>query len=156
MPENNLGQEAQATNVPFTEATTFSAIRPVHTVRRMRQLTVYEEEIDDVALLNNLASWFFSAASGCFLFSVGLVITWLMQGTLSEKGTGLLQFGAPAGAIFAIGFAIAGVWAARTKASRIRDIKAEAVEIPQTPQRLMPVQASTPPSTSGMVDSQPQ
>lgn len=116
-----------------------SAINPVYTVRPVKQVVVYETELDHIGMLNTLASSLFSAASAFFLFAVGLVTSWLIQGKLTDKGAALLQFGAPVGALLGIALLVLGVWTSKTRNSTVQDLKNSAVEV--TPQRLGTQQA---------------
>ena len=43
-----------------------------------------------------------------------------------------MQFGVPAGVVIGIGFSLAGVWAWRSKRSRLEEIKSQAVDIDQS------------------------
>jgi hypothetical protein len=124
-----------------------SRIVPGHTVRKMRELLIYEQELDHVGLLNSLASGFFSAASGCFLFVIGLVTNAVMQDKLSEKGVALLQFGIPLGIVLGVGFTMAGGWSWVTKRTMISELKKQAIGIDQ------PIQSPMPPAARGVIPS---
>lgn len=110
----------------------------------MRELLIYERELDEVGLLNTLATGFISAASASFLFAVGLVTNWLMQGTIDAKGTALLQFGGIAGTVLALGFLGAGIWLWRKRGSRISEIKTQAINVEQVAQPVPPSSQSAP------------
>ena len=126
-----------------------SRIVALPTVRRMRELLVYERELEEVGRLNILTSAFFSAASGCFLFAVGLVVNWLMEGKIDAKGTALLQFGGIAGTLFAIGFTGAGYWAWKTRGTLLDEMKKGAIDVSQSAQPPMPA-APQDPTPSGL------
>lgn len=109
----------------------FSSLPHTHTVRQMKEFVLTEAELDDISLLNTLASGFFAAASGAFLFAVGLYTSAIMQGTLSEKATALLQFGGVTGLILAVACVGVGSWAWCKRRSRLTEIKRQAVAIDQ-------------------------
>lgn len=121
----------------------------------MKELTVYADELDQVGLLNTLAVVFFSAASGCFLFVLGVGTDALMQETLSDKAVGLLLFAIPAGIVLGLGFLGGGVWASVNKKSKIDDMKAQAIEIDQPfPPSIPSERQTSSPSTLDTEDSQ--
>lgn len=133
-----------------------SRIEHAHTVRKMRELLIYEQELDHVGLLNSLASGFFSAASGCILFVIGLVTNAAMQDKLSEKGVALLQFGIPLGIVLGFAFTGAGLWAWATKRTKLSELKKQAIDIDQTVQSPMPPAAqSAIPSISDTSERRP-
>ena len=127
--------------IPLAPVQLGSRIDHAPTVRKIRVLLIYEQELDQVGLLNSLASWLFSAASGCFLFVGGLRTNAAMQDKLSQKGVALLQFGVPARVVIGIGFSLAGVWAWRSKRSRLEEIKSQAVDIDQSASIALPREA---------------
>ncbi len=97
----------------------------------MKEFVLTEAELDDISLLNTLASGFFSAASGAFLFAVGLYTSAVMQDNLSEGANALLQFGGWVGLILTVICASAGIWAWHKRRSRLTEIKRQAVTIDQ-------------------------
>lgn len=109
----------------------YSELQFRHTVREMRQFVVTEAELDQISLLNTLTSAFFSMASGSFLFAIGLWTSATMQGTISEKGTVLLQFGGIAGAVLALLFAVIGSLAWWKRKSIVDKLKRQAHDIDQ-------------------------
>ncbi len=117
----------------------------------MREFVVNEAELYQISLLHTLASGFFSAASASALFAIGLVTSAIIQGSLTEKGTVLLQLGVPFGGILTLAFAGAGWWATHKRSSILKDIKEGAVEIQQIPQPQISV---TNPSVSHKEGSQ--
>ena len=124
------------------------------TVRKLKEILVYEPELDHVSLLNSLTAFFSSAASASLAFIVGLATTAAMQDPLSEKAKGMLWIGIPGGIILTAGFTVAAVWALCTKGSETNKLKQGAVDIPQAypapviPQSDPDVKGSTTGSTS--------
>ena len=110
-----------------------SRIEHGHTVRRMRELVIYEKELDDVGLLNTLSWTCFSAASGCFLFAIGLITSAVIQGfgSLPVEAIVLLKLGIPIGLVLSAGFAFAGYFLARRKHSTLSAMKQQAEDIEQ-------------------------
>jgi len=99
----------------------------------MRELIVYEKELDDISLLNSLSAWCFTAASGSIFFVIGLIVDALMQSPISDMGKGAIWIAVPIGAVLGIGFIASGTWAWLKKRSNIEEIKSQAVEIEQQP-----------------------
>ncbi len=106
-----------------------SSIQPVYTVRHMRQLNIFEEELDHVSLLNSLSAWCFSAASGSALFAIGLLTNAAMQENVSQRAWGVLFVGVPIGVLGSVGFLLAACRALKTKGSRVGDMKLKAVNV---------------------------
>lgn len=121
----------------------------------MRQYVVTEAELNDISLLNTVVNWCFSAATGSLLFAVGLVVNACFQGTLTEKGIALLYFGAPAGGILALFFAIMGVLALQKKRSVLGELKRQSLDIDQTSLVTSPNLTQPTPSTPDKGGSQP-
>ena len=97
----------------------------------MKEYVLAEAELDQISLLNTLASAFFSAASAAGLFAVGLYATATIQGNLSEGASVFVQFGEIVGGIFAGVFALVGLWALRKKKSKVSEIRSQSVVIDQ-------------------------
>ncbi len=97
----------------------------------MRELLVYDHELEDVGMLSTLATGFFSAASGCLFFVIGLITTALMQDKLGDKAIATLQLGIPVGIILMLAFTSAGIWAKKNRSSRVETMKQQAIDIEQ-------------------------
>lgn len=110
----------------------FSSLQPRHTSRQMRQYVLDEAELDSISLLNTAASWCFSAASGVFLFGVGVVVSVIIDGSLTEKGEVMVWVVVPAAFIFASALAIVGWLAWKKKRSVLSALKGQSLDIDQT------------------------
>ncbi len=106
----------------------------------MKEYVLTDAELDEISLLNTLASVCFSIASAAILFAVGLLSSAVIQGTLSERAIGFVQMGEWTG--FTIGglAMIFGIWAWAKRYSKVNLIKrqAEEVEQPNTVSQLQP------------------
>lgn len=122
----------------------------------MKEYVLTEAELETISLLNTLSSGFFSAASGAFLFTIGLYSSAAMQGTLSEKAFALLQFGGVTGSLLAIVFALAGFLALHKKRSKLSDIQRQSMAIDQTNLATNFQSTQFTPSTSDKGDPQKQ
>ena len=108
-----------------------SRIESRATVRTLRQLVIYEPEIDHLSLLNSLTAFFASAASASFFFVIGLATNALMQDNMSERAQGALWVGVPVGLLLTIGFAAAALWALHSRDSASDALKTQAKDIQQ-------------------------
>lgn len=134
-----------------------SSIKPAHTVRTMRELNIYEEELDHVSLLNSLSAWCFSAASGSALFAIGLITNASMQEDVSQRAWGVLFVGVPIGVLLSAGFLVAAFWALKAKGSRVSAMKRQAVDIePQVPSAIDALATQAQQSTPDMAEPPPQ
>jgi mannose/fructose/N-acetylgalactosamine-specific phosphotransferase system component IIC len=97
----------------------------------MREYVVTEAELDQISLLNTMASAFFSAASAAASFAVSLFASATVQGSLTEGATVFVHTGEIVGGILATGFAIAGCVALFKKRSKVSDIRRQAIPIDQ-------------------------
>lgn len=111
-----------------------SRIESGHTVRKMREFVIFEQELDQIGLLNTLSSATFSAASGLFLFVIGLIANAVIQGwsSLPVDAIVLLKLGVPAGVILGLILAVVGYILWRRKGSILATIKEQAVDIEQS------------------------
>ena len=97
----------------------------------MRQFVVAEAELDQISLLNTATNWLFSAASGAFLFALGLAVNGIIEGNLTEKGMALLQFGIPSGVLLSIIFTGVGILSWWKRRSILNNLKQQSEDIDQ-------------------------
>src|SRR3977135_2572938 len=76
------------------------------TVRRLKEVLVFEPELHHISLLNSLTAAYASASSASLAFAVGLITTALMQDKLSDRAQGVLWVGVPGGLLLTVCFAV--------------------------------------------------
>jgi hypothetical protein len=120
----------------------------------MRELLIYEQELDDVALLNTLVTFFSSAASAISFLVLGIVANALMQDKISDKAAGMLWFAIPAGVVLTVLFAGAALVSWKLKGSRVATMKQAAVDITQPNQQAIPMMPVAPNAAPPTADTQ--
>ncbi len=120
-------------SLPSGLSQNFSSLSHKHTRRELKDFVLTEAELSQIGLLNTLSSWFFSVASGAFLYALGLYTSAEIQGVLSERANAFAQYGESewTGGILAVAFFLAGLWAWNKRRSTLSAITKEAVEVDQ-------------------------
>ena len=122
---------------PETIAELGAIIQTSYDRRDMKAYPIYEHELRTLTLTNLLVGLFASVGSVFFGFAVSLVVDWIIQGKLTDKGTLLLQIGAPTTAIAALVFFAASYLVYQRRESLIDVIQKESAPIVQsTPETL--------------------
>ncbi len=97
----------------------------------MKEYVITEAELDEISLLNTLASVCFSLGSAAILFAVGLLSSAVIQGTLSERANGFVQMGEWVGFIIGGLAMFFGILAWVKRYSKVNLIKRLAEEVEQ-------------------------
>jgi hypothetical protein len=106
-----------------------STVQMLYVRRAMKVYALPESELKGVALMNTLASVFFSAGSGFLSLGIGIWVDSAFQEELSPAGEILAKVTAPAAMVVAAIFGCLGIWALRARGSSLKTIQQESQEI---------------------------
>ena len=116
--------DIEQTNVEFVEA----QASPVVLLFARREMTIYalnESEVRSISFMNTLAMAFFSLASACLTFALGVWVEGAFQENLSAEATVLNAMAPPICAVGTIVFAGLGIWALMHRGSMLKTVRSE-------------------------------